>query len=155
MGLEWRPRLSATFLHCILKGLHQSPRIVTGRTPESAPGLITASDISALVIPEGCLGLPTLAALEQGIPVISVKENRNIMNNDLARLPWNAGQFICVENYLEAVGALTALRQGLSLDVLRRRVGKTITSVADFRLCSESPETKNRVPCSESASHRD
>jgi hypothetical protein len=33
------------------------------------PGVFTAADVSCLVIPDGCLGLPTLAALEQGIPV--------------------------------------------------------------------------------------
>ena len=31
------------------------------------PGVIAAADISCLVIPEGCLGLPTLAAMEQGL----------------------------------------------------------------------------------------
>ena len=32
------------------------------------------------------MGLPTLAALEQGIPVIAVRENRNCMRNDLGAL---------------------------------------------------------------------
>jgi len=43
------------------------------------------------VIPDGCVGLPTLAALEQGIPVIAVKENKNRMKNDLTKLPFGAG----------------------------------------------------------------
>ena len=45
--------------------------------------MISNSDISCLVIPDGCIGLPTLAALEQGIPVIAVKGNKNAMRNDL------------------------------------------------------------------------
>ena len=40
-------------------------------------------DVNCLVIPDGCVGLPVLAALQQGIPVIAVKENRNIMKNEL------------------------------------------------------------------------
>ena len=51
-------------------------------------GVLTAADISCLVIPDGCVGLPTLAALEQGIPVIAVRENKNVMRNDLTVLPW-------------------------------------------------------------------
>jgi hypothetical protein len=52
------------------------------------PAVITAADISRLVIHDGCLGLPTLAALQQDIKVIAVKENKNLMRNDLAFLPW-------------------------------------------------------------------
>ncbi len=47
------------------------------------PAVLTAADISRLVIPEGCVGLPTIASLEQGIPVIAVRENQNQMENDL------------------------------------------------------------------------
>ncbi len=36
--------------------------------------LLSVSDISNLVIPDGCVGLPTLAAMKQGIPVIAVEE---------------------------------------------------------------------------------
>ena len=43
-----------------------------------------AEDISCLIIPDGCLGIPTLAALQQGIKVIAVRENVNIMRNDLS-----------------------------------------------------------------------
>ena len=68
------------------------------------PSVFTAADISCLVIPDGCLGLPTLAALEQGINVIAVRENRNLMRNDLSALPWASDQFYTVENYWEAVG---------------------------------------------------
>jgi hypothetical protein len=57
------------FLPCTLKGLHRSPRIITDAHAMNRPGVFTAADVSCLVIPDGCLGLPTLAALEQGIPV--------------------------------------------------------------------------------------
>ena len=84
------------------------------------PGVLTASEISCLVIPDGCLGLPTLAALEQGIPVIAARENRNVMRNDLTALPWAAGQLQIVENYWEAAGVLAALRAGIAPESVRR-----------------------------------
>ena len=65
--------------------------------------VLTAEDISCLVIPDGCVGLPTLAALEQGIPVIAVQENKIIMRNDLTSLPLKSGQLQRVDNYWEAL----------------------------------------------------
>ena len=81
---------------------------------------MSAMDISCLVIPDGCLGLPTLAALEQGIPVVAVCENRNVKRNDLTALPWAAGQLHIVENYWEAVGVLAAMKAGIAPESVRR-----------------------------------
>jgi hypothetical protein len=44
------------------------------------------------------------------------------MSNDLAALPWRAGQFHSVENYLEAVGVLCAIKAGLALDSVSRPI---------------------------------
>jgi len=82
--------------------------------------VISNSDISCLVIPAGCIGLPTLAALEQGIPVIAVKGNKNVMRNDLALLPWRRDQFFEVENYWEAAGVMMALKSGVPPSAVRR-----------------------------------
>ena len=112
--------ISLTFLQCVLKGLHRSPRIVTDPVAMAHPGVLTAADVSCMVIPDGCLGIPTLAALEQGIPVIAVRENINLMRNDLSALPWAPGQFFAVENYWEAVGVVTAIREGVSPESVRR-----------------------------------
>ena len=79
------------------------------------PGILTAADISCLVIPDGCVGLPTLAALEQGISVIAVRENRNRMKNELENLPFATGKLFIVDNYLEAVGVMMALKRGISV----------------------------------------
>lgn len=124
------PRLSAeavstSFLQCILKGLHQSPRIVRDEALFARADVFSAEDVSCLVIPDGCLGLPTIAALEQGIHVIAVRENTNLMRNDLTRLPWRRGQFIQVESYLEAVGAMNALKAGVTLESVRRPISAT------------------------------
>ena len=112
--------VSLTFLQSVLKGLHTAPRIGVSSAEMSLPGTLTARDVSCLVIPDGCIGLPTLAALEQGIPVIAVRENRSLMRNDLARLPWAADQLHVVENYWEAVGVMAALKEGLSPGSVRR-----------------------------------
>jgi hypothetical protein len=118
--------ISLTFLHCILKGLHRSPRIITNPEAMAWPGIISAEDISCIVIPEGCLGLPTIAAMEQGIPVITVKENVNSMKNDLNNMPFQAGKFYQADNYLEAVGFIAALRSGVAPSSVRRPLSPTI-----------------------------
>ena len=120
--------VSLTFLHSVLKGLHKSPRIVTDYSQLDDAGVISAADISCLVIPDGCLGLPTLAALEQGIPVIAVKENKNLMDNDLTVLPWRPNQFHMVNNYWEAVGVLCALGAGIAPESVRRPIHATKVS---------------------------
>ena len=112
--------ISLTFLQSILKGLQRSPKIVTDRDAMMANGVLTASDVACLVIPDGCLGLPTLAALEQGVPVISVRENRTLMRNDLTSLPWKQGQLHIVDNYWEAAGVMAALKAGIDPKVVRR-----------------------------------
>ena len=112
--------ISTTFLLCTLKGLQRSPGIVSSQNDRRANGIINASDIACLVIPDGCLGLPTIAALEQGIKVIAVRENQNIMKNDLSLLPWEENQFFRVDNYWEAAGVIAAMRAGIDPTVVRR-----------------------------------
>jgi hypothetical protein len=127
--------VSSCFLHCVLKGLYKSPRIITDRMLFTHPSILTAADISCLVIPDGCVGLPTLAALEQGIPVIAVRENRNRMKNDLEKLPFAPRKLFIVDNYLEAVGVMTALKGGISVSAVRRPL--TETRVTSEHLCEQ------------------
>ncbi len=117
--------VSTTYLHCILKGLQRSPRIIADPSLNGSSGLITATDISCLVIPDGCVGLPTLAAMEQGIPVIAVKENANRMKNNLDDLPFAPGKLFKVENYWEAVGVMNALKAGVAPESVRRPLSHT------------------------------
>ena len=104
----------------------KSPRIVTDADKMAHHSTLTVSDISCLVIPDGCIGLPTLAALEQGIPVIAVRENKNLMANDLVELPWSADQLFIVENYLEAAGVIGALKAGIAPESVRRPISDTV-----------------------------
>jgi len=137
--------ISVSFLQCILKGLQRSPKIVTGEETMREPGVFTARDISCLVIPDHCLGLPTFAALEQGIPVIAVRENTNLMKNDLTALPWAQGQLHIVENYWEAAGVLAALKAGIDPMAARRplphvAVEKTREALAESGSEAEPPQ---------------
>ncbi|GAF93374.1 unnamed protein product, partial [marine sediment metagenome] len=122
--------ISMTYLHCILKGLHKSPKIINDPELVFHPDLLNVSDISCLVIPDGCVGLPTLAAIEQGIPVIAVRENKNRMKNNLSELPFLPGKLFIVENYLEAVGVMQALKAGVALDTVRRPIEYTKVKLA-------------------------
>ena len=109
------------------------------------PGILTASDVSCVVIPDGCLGLPTIAALEQNIPVIAVRENRNIMQNDLARLPWAPGQFHMVENYWEASGVINALRSGITPESVRRPLRYTNVEIRHFESSEKSSDQESNA----------
>lgn len=124
------PRMSAeavscAFLHCVLKGLHKSPAIVKDPEIIKSSGIISAKDISCVIIPDGCLGLPVLAALEQDIPVIAVKENKNLMKNNLESLPFKPNKYILAEDYLQAVGYMQAIKEGISIQSLKRPLDKT------------------------------
>jgi len=136
------PRMSAeavsnSFLHCILKGLHRSPRILTEPSVFGNSGVISAADISCLVIPDGCVGIPTLAAMRQDIPVVAVRENRNRMKNDLHELPFARGKLFIVENYLEVAGILAALRSGVAPSAVRRPLAHTTV------LCEQTEQRQN------------
>jgi hypothetical protein len=47
------------------------------------------------------------------------------MKNDLSQLPWRDGQFIQVDNYLEASGVLNALKAGVTIESIRRPIPYT------------------------------
>ena len=105
--------ISLAFLQCLLRGLQRTPA-VTSLFRESSDGLIRSENISCLVIPDGCIGLPTLAAVHNRIPVVAVRDNTNKMCNNLDLLPWQPMQLYRAENYLEAAGVVAALRAGIA-----------------------------------------
>ena len=116
--------ISSSFFQCVLKGLKKSPAIVADPSQMRSDDVLTVEDVSCLVLPDGCIGLPTLAALEQGIPVIAVREGKGLMANDLSLLPWRPSQLTVVENYWEAAGVLGALRAGIAPESVRRPFAK-------------------------------
>ena len=47
------------------------------------------------------------------------------MKNDLTKLPFSQGKLFIVENYLEAVGIMTALKAGVAPSSVRRPLAET------------------------------
>ena len=136
------PRMAAevvsdTFLQSVLRGLQRSPRITSEQMP--VVNSVGVEDISCLVIPYGCLGLPTIAALYQGIPVIAVRENLNIMRNDLRALAWRDEQLITVENYWEAAGVIASLKIGLDPYAARRPIEEVNVTNNSKKLLDAEP----------------
>lgn len=132
--------ISMAFFVCVLKGLQRSPRLVRLDAGTPPPDdVISAEQVSVLVIPDGAIGLPTLAALEQGIPVIAVRENTNLLHNDLTRLPWRRGQLHVVDNYWEAVGVMAAMRSGIDPAIVRRPIADTREVIVTGRARSPEP----------------
>ncbi len=110
---------------CVLKGLMNSPSIVEIpiKNECNIPKCdISVEDINALVIPYGCLGIPVYAALNQGIPVIAVKEKvlSKTYGDIIDNFKWKPNQYIIVENHKEAVGVLAAMKAGVSLRSVTR-----------------------------------
>lgn len=119
--------VSTTYLHCILKGLHRAPKILDGT--HSSEGLISINDVSCLVIPNSCIGLPVLAAIENGIPVIAVRDHGVKVKNNFSKLPFREGQLHFAANYLEAAGIASSLKAGISIDTLARPFNRTKVQV--------------------------
>ncbi len=102
--------ISVCFLQSVFKGLHKAPRIGKG---------LSVNDVDVMVSPYGCWGRPHKACMENNIPIIVVKENKTIENKPMDK------SCIFVENYLEAVGVIKAMEEGIALDTLRRPIKHT------------------------------
>ncbi len=100
--------ISECYLHCVLKGLHKAPRIGKG---------LSVRDVDVMVSPE-CWGRPHNACWDNDVPIIIVQENTTIYSRAFG-IPSDK-DCIFVENYLEAVGVITAMKEGICLSSLRR-----------------------------------
>lgn len=106
------PRMAAemvsfAYLHCILKGLHKAPRISDSKGLE-------VSDVDFLITPINCVGEPHRACMKAGIPIIAVRENKTVLNDEMF------DGFIVVDNYIEAAGLLMAYKAGINYKSVRR-----------------------------------
>lgn len=102
--------ISNTYLFCVLKGLHRSPRLELIPKP-SEERLLRLMDIDFMVSPHGCWGRSHKACRSAGIPIIVVKENRTCFSSGFT-YPDTTG-IIFVNNYLEAAGVLIAMHTGV------------------------------------------
>lgn len=122
------PRVAAEMISTphyvsVLRGLARAPRLATITDLSRPPAqLLTANNVGAIVMPASCLGgVPAMAGEHSGIPVVAVAENSTILEvtNDAMRMD----NVIEVGSYLEAVGVLVSLREGIPLRSLRRPLG--------------------------------
>ncbi|MBA4450465.1 DUF3326 domain-containing protein, partial [Cylindrospermopsis raciborskii CS-506_D] len=105
--------ISSAYVCSPLSGLTNSPRPVSFDTP-IAPGetRISVENISALVMPETTIGnIPFFAGLDQGVPIILVKDNitQYKITPELLQIPETENRKIYrVRSYMEAAGLLLA-----------------------------------------------
>lgn len=106
--------VSVSYLHCILKGLHQSPRVI--EYSSMAKSTLRVDDIDLMISPDGCWGAPHEACANWEIPIIFVRENKNIYP------PFDVVPRGCqvVDNYIEAAGYISTLKAGVTRASVRR-----------------------------------
>lgn len=119
------PRAAAEFISTphyfsVLKGLAKAPRLIPISSLTHAPNqLITMNNVGAIIVPASCLGgIPALAAEHNDIPLIAVRENTTVL--DVTNEKMRMGNVVEVDSYFEAAGVVLAIREGISLNSLRR-----------------------------------
>ncbi len=81
-------------------------------------------------------------AMEQGVVVIAVRENCNKMGNNPGGFGFGDGKVLVVDNYLEAVGVMSALRAGVAVSAVRRPLaGTRVVCEREKNLCGKPVET--------------
>ncbi|KKK70654.1 hypothetical protein LCGC14_2921810, partial [marine sediment metagenome] len=105
--------VSTCYLHCCLKGGHTAPKI------SLKYGAYWNTDIDFLITPVNVFGRPHAACVGAGIPVIAVKENKTVLDDDMP------DSFIIAENYLEVAGIISAKKAGVTVSSIRRPLERT------------------------------
>ena len=96
--------ISAAYLGSVLLGLDTAPRLT-----EPGQGEISLSDVKALIIPSNCLrSIPVAWAIKYAIPVIQVRENKNIFKSSGYM---KSKHVIDVNTYDDAIKAVLRLRK--------------------------------------------
>ncbi len=106
--------ISSSYFQCVLKGLHKTPKIISD---DNNVNYIGRSNIDAIVMPAGCVGLPNLLADIYNIPVIGVNDSLCIPKTN-----WVPKNYISAQNYQEAAGILCAMKAGVSLSSVQRPI---------------------------------
>ena len=125
-----------TFLQSVLVGLSRAPDLIyksdiekKGNSLLQENTLLSNRNLGAVVVPQGALGgEAVLSCIERFIPLIIVS-NQGVLNvsSTKMRLDCLSGDkdknILYAENYLEAAGLITALRNGINIKSLRRPIG--------------------------------
>ena len=106
--------VSISYLHCILKGLHKAPRVADYHS--RSQDTIRVDDIDIMISPMGCWGRPHEACANWDIPIVFVKNNKNIYSEQTVQ-PYRKSYF--VDNYTEAAGFIASMRAGVSRESVR------------------------------------
>lgn len=110
--------LGYTFLPCVLVGLSRAPQFVDAG--EVLAGDLQSRDVDAIVVPESaCGGSAILSWSQTNARIVTVRDNTTAMQVPPARLGIKT---LSVQSYLEAVGALAALKAGISPTAMMPRV---------------------------------
>ncbi len=124
-----------TFLQSVLVGLSRAPELICKSVMKSQENTLSQvetflsnRDLGAVVAPQGALGgEAVLSCIERFIPLIIVS-NPGVLNvsSTKMRLDYSSGHkdknILYAENYLEAAGLITALRDGINIKSLRRPI---------------------------------
>ncbi|NET13561.1 DUF3326 domain-containing protein [Okeania sp. SIO1H2] len=112
--------ISSAYLCSPMNGLINSPRPVRFDTPVAAGETrISVENISAVVMPETTVGnIPFLASLDQGVPIILVKDNttKYDITPEKLQIETQGHKIYRVNSYMEATGLLLALRNGIAVE---------------------------------------
>lgn len=109
---------STSGLACVLIGLRKAPQLLA-RAGCGTAMTVGIDDVVAVVAPATALGsIPVLAAAARRTPIVAVGANTTILGVTAARL--GLPGVIEVDSYLEAAGAVLALRAGVSVESVRR-----------------------------------
>ncbi len=125
---EYDPREAAelvtqTAIGCVLQGLHKAPQAapLLGRAGIGVADVISVTDLLAIVLPARAVGnIPALCCERLGITIIGVEENATL--HDVRAHDLRLRRYLRASNYLEAAGAIAALRAGLTVASLRRPI---------------------------------
>lgn len=116
--------ISTPHYFCVLKGLAKAPQLVAIDNLDYPPlDAVTVNSLAAIVAPATALGgIPALAAEYHDIPLIAVNDNVTILGMTQQQMEFS--NVIQVDSYLEAAGVVLAIRNGISIDSLRRPISR-------------------------------
>ncbi len=136
----WDPRTAAedlgnTFLPCVLVGLSRAPDLISVINDESFDRIQVScchhvNGLGAVIAPSSAVGSESvLACLERNIPLIVVS-NPGVVNVSLQDLGFIDETFnfdrpiFFADNYLEAAGLINMIKEGLSIESLKRPISR-------------------------------
>ncbi|MCU0523751.1 MAG: DUF3326 domain-containing protein [Elainella sp. Prado103] len=111
--------LGYTFLPCVLVGLSQAPQLIDRHSRLQSTD-IWAEQVDVLVVPEtACGGSAVLSLSQTPTQIITVRENTTQLHVTADQLGIAR---LSVHSYLEAIGAIAALRSGLNPQSLTAQI---------------------------------